>query len=153
MRTSFSMQVSSLSSVDASAAVSLFPGYNFKTPIHDTQVSCFLLQCLLHPVVASCREAVYLEKLVKQTGRAVKTSMWVQNMQLVPGCVSPYMRLASESQAAQYHIDENHEAFYSLILTGLTTGASRATSGAADSASEQSDHGIFRGFSLNASWF
>ncbi|CAE7859560.1 SLC35A1 [Symbiodinium sp. KB8] len=65
--------------------------------------------------------AVYLEKLVKQTGRAVKTSMWVQNMQL---------------------------AFYSLILTGLTTGASRGSPDAPLS-DRQETHGIFHGFSFN----
>ncbi|CAE7416156.1 Slc35a2 [Symbiodinium pilosum] len=66
--------------------------------------------------------AVYLEKLVKQAGKAVKTSMWVQNMQL---------------------------AFYSLILTGITTGASRGTSAVADPGHQEPSHGIFHGFTFN----
>ena len=43
-----------------------------------------------------------------------------------------------------------HEAFYSLILTGLTTGASRGSPDAPLS-DRQETHGIFHGFSFNVS--
>ena len=49
----------------------------------------------------SCHEAVYLEKLVKQAGKAVKTSMWVQNMQLVPGQMLSSSSVSGEGQQLQ----------------------------------------------------
>ena len=88
-------------------------------------------------------EAIYLEKLVKQTGKTQRTSMWVQNMQLAARLMStaPFQLLCCLFclQAQQ------HKAFYSLVLTGITTLSSRAAK------ADGSAVGIFHGFSFSAS--